>query len=114
MAGGRRAQVGLGRRPWWRRESGLTEPARWRGEDGRSKAWNLQGKAVRAFNIATLIMVLFGAICLGLQGQFQVDLISWACGTDSLWPRAIHALIGLSGLWQAAWLATHKPHAQRV
>lgn len=69
---------------------------------------------MRAFNIATLIMVLFGAICLGLQGQFQVDLIGLGCGADSMWPRAIYALIGLSGLWQAIWLATHKPTAQIV
>jgi hypothetical protein len=69
---------------------------------------------VRAFNIATMIMVLFGAICLGLQGQFQIDLIGLACGIDSPWPRAVYALIGLSGLWQAIWLATHKPTAQLV
>lgn len=73
-----------------------------------------RGNAVRAFNIATMIMVLFGAICLGLQGQFQIDLIGLACGIDSPWPRAVYALIGLSGLWQAVWLATHKPTAQLV
>jgi len=73
-----------------------------------------RGNAVRAFNIATMIMVLFGAICLGLQGQFQIDLIGLACGIDSPWPRAVYALIGLSGLWQAIWLATHKPTAQLV
>lgn len=70
---------------------------------------------MRAFNIVTLIMVLFGAICLGLQGQFQVDLVGLICGdASSPWPRAVYALIGLSGLWQAVWLATHKPRAQLV
>ncbi|WP_197973945.1 DUF378 domain-containing protein [Stenotrophomonas sp. CFBP 13725] len=69
---------------------------------------------MRAFNIATLIMVLFGAICLGLQGQFQVDLVGMVCGAESAWPRAVYALIGLSGLWQTVWLATHKPRAQLV
>ena len=50
----------------------------------------------------------------GLIGQFQIDLIGLACGIDSPWPRAVYALIGLSGLWQAIWLATHKPTAQLV
>lgn len=75
----------------------------------------IKDRSVRAFNIATLALVIAGAILLGLAGQFQFDLIARICGgTDTLAARALYASIGLSGLWQLVWLATHKPVAQLV
>lgn len=70
---------------------------------------------MRVFNIATMALVIAGAIIFGLAGLFQFDLVAHVCGSsDSTSGRALYALIGLSGLWQLAWLATHKPTAQLV
>ncbi len=70
---------------------------------------------MRVFNIATMALVIAGAIIFGLAGLFQFDLVAYACGSsDSTMGRALYAFIGLSGLWQLAWLATHKPTVQLV
>lgn len=70
---------------------------------------------MRVFNIATMALVIAGAIIFGLAGLFQFDLVAYVCGSsESPLGRALYALIGLSGLWQLAWLATHKPTAQLV
>ncbi len=56
---------------------------------------------MRMINIATLLLVIVGALNWGLMGLFQVDLVATLFGgPQAALSRIVYILVGLSGLYQ--------------
>ena len=56
---------------------------------------------MRMINIATLVLVIVGALNWGLMGLFQVDLVATLFGgPQAALSRIVYILVGLSGLYQ--------------
>ena len=56
---------------------------------------------MRVINIATLVLVIVGALNWGLMGLFQVDLVATLFGgPQAALSRIVYILVGLSGLYQ--------------
>src|SRR3954466_2210379 len=56
---------------------------------------------MRMINIATLVLVIVGALNWGLMGLFQVDLVATLFGgPQTALSRIVYVLVGLSGLYQ--------------
>ena len=53
-----------------------------------------------------LVLIIIGAINLGLIGFFQFDLVATIFGDMSAFSRIIYALVGISGLWGIKFLFT--------
>jgi uncharacterized membrane protein YuzA (DUF378 family) len=73
---------------------------------------------MKAINVATLILVIVGALNWGLVGLFQFDLVATLFGgQQAALSRIVYTLVGISGLWQLYPLArsmqTGEVHAQR-
>jgi uncharacterized protein len=52
-------------------------------------------------NIATLVLVIVGAVNWGLMGLFQFDLVATLFGgPDAALSRIVYILVGISGLYQ--------------
>ena len=56
---------------------------------------------MRVINLATLVLVIVGALNWGLMGLFQIDLVATLFGgPQTALSRIVYALVGLSGLYQ--------------
>jgi hypothetical protein len=56
---------------------------------------------MKALNVATLALVIVGAVNWGLVGMFQFDLVAALFGGQSAAPsRIVYGLVGLAGLYQ--------------
>jgi uncharacterized protein len=56
---------------------------------------------MRVINIATLVLVIVGAVNWGLMGLFQFDLVATLFGgPQAALSRIIYVLWGLAGLYQ--------------
>ncbi|WP_046867576.1 DUF378 domain-containing protein [Microvirga massiliensis] len=56
---------------------------------------------MRVFNIATLVLVIVGAVNWGLMGLFQFDLVATLFGgPQAALSRIVYVLVGLAGLYQ--------------
>ena len=56
---------------------------------------------MKALNIATLTLVIVGAVNWGLIGFFQFDLVAALFGgQDAALSRIVYGLVGLAGLYQ--------------
>jgi uncharacterized membrane protein YuzA (DUF378 family) len=56
---------------------------------------------VRFLNIATLVLVIVGALNWGLMGFFQFDLVATLFGgPQAAISRIVYGLVGLAGLYQ--------------
>ena len=56
---------------------------------------------MRLVNIATLLLVIVGALNWGLMGLFQVDLVATLFGgPQAALSRLVYLLVGVSGLYQ--------------
>jgi uncharacterized protein len=56
---------------------------------------------MRVINIATLGLVIVGAVNWGLVGLFQFDLVAALFGgTQAALARIVYSLVGLAGLYQ--------------
>ena len=56
---------------------------------------------MRVINLATLVLVIVGALNWGLMGLFQIDLVATLFGgLQTALSRIVYALVGLSGLYQ--------------
>jgi len=51
------------------------------------------------FDVFALILVILGAINLGLFGIFQYSLIESILNNQATLVRIVYALIGISGVW---------------
>lgn len=52
-------------------------------------------------DIFALVLVILGAINLGLEGFFEYNLIKSVFGDVSVLIRVVYALIGVSAIWVA-------------
>jgi uncharacterized protein len=58
-------------------------------------------KSMRVINIATLVLVIVGAVNWGLMGLFQFDLVATLFGgPQTALSRIVYVLVGLAGLYQ--------------
>ena len=58
---------------------------------------------MKLLNIATLALVIIGALNWGLMGLFQLDLVATLFGgPQAALSRIVYILVGLSGLYQIA------------
>jgi uncharacterized membrane protein YuzA (DUF378 family) len=58
-------------------------------------------ESMRVINIATLVLVIVGAVNWGLMGLFQVDLVATLFGgPQTALSRIVYVLVGLAGLYQ--------------
>ena len=56
---------------------------------------------MKALNVATLALVIVGAVNWGLVGMFQFDLVAALFGGQSAaLSRIVYVLVGLAGLYQ--------------
>ena len=56
---------------------------------------------MRMLNVATLTLVIVGAVNWGLVGLFQFDLVAALFGgQDAALSRIVYSLVGLAGLYQ--------------
>ena len=56
---------------------------------------------MKLLNIATLALVIIGALNWGLMGLFQLDLVATLFGgPQAALSRIVYVLVGLSGLYQ--------------
>lgn len=56
-------------------------------------------QAFKGLTLASLILVIIGAINWGLVGVLQIDLIATLFGgADSLLSRLVYTIVGLAGL----------------
>jgi len=56
---------------------------------------------MRVINIATLLLVIVGALNWGLMGLFQADLVATLFGgPQAALSRIVYSFVGLSGLYQ--------------
>ena len=56
---------------------------------------------MRFLNIATLALVIVGALNWGLMGFFQFDLVAALFGgPDAAMSRIVYGLVGVAGLYQ--------------
>ncbi len=56
---------------------------------------------MKALNVATLTLVIVGAVNWGLVGLFQFDLVAALFGgQDAALSRIVYGLVGLAGLYQ--------------
>ena len=56
---------------------------------------------MKALNIATLTLVIVGAVNWGLVGLFQFDLVAALFGgQDAALSRIVYSLVGVAGLYQ--------------
>ena len=56
---------------------------------------------MRVINIATLVLVIVGAVNWGLMGLFQFDLVATLFGgPQAALSRIVYVLVGLAGLYQ--------------
>ena len=56
---------------------------------------------MKALNLATLTLVIVGAVNWGLVGFFQFDLVAALFGgQDAALSRVVYGLVGLAGLYQ--------------
>ena len=56
---------------------------------------------MKAMNVATLALVIVGAVNWGLVGFFQFDLVAALFGgQDAVLSRIVYGLVGLAGLYQ--------------
>ena len=56
---------------------------------------------MKALNLATLTLVIVGAVNWGLVGFFQFDLVAALFGgQDAALSRIVYGLVGLAGLYQ--------------
>ena len=56
---------------------------------------------MKVINIATLVLVIVGALNWGLMGLFQIDLVATLFGgPQAVLSRIVYVLVGLSGLYQ--------------
>ena len=56
---------------------------------------------MKVINIATLILVIVGAVNWGLMGLFQFDLVATLFGgPQSALSRIVYILVGVAGLYQ--------------
>ena len=56
---------------------------------------------MRVINIATLVLVIVGAVNWGLMGVFQFDLVATLFGgPQAALSRIVYVLVGLAGLYQ--------------
>ena len=56
---------------------------------------------MRVINLATLVLVIVGALNWGLMGLFQIDLVATLFGGPrTALSRIVYVLVGLSGLYQ--------------
>lgn len=56
---------------------------------------------MRFINIATLVLVIVGAVNWGLMGFFQFDLVATLFGgPQAAISRIVYCLVGLAGLYQ--------------
>jgi len=56
---------------------------------------------MKALNLATLTLVIVGAVNWGLVGLFQFDLVAALFGgQDAALSRIVYSLVGLAGLYQ--------------
>jgi uncharacterized membrane protein YuzA (DUF378 family) len=61
---------------------------------------------MRFINIATLILVIVGAVNWGLMGLFQLDLVATLFGgPQAMLSRIVYILVGLAGVYQLVPLA---------
>ena len=61
---------------------------------------------MRFMNIATLVLVIVGAVNWGLMGFFQFDLVATLFGGPQVAiSRIVYSLVGLAGLYQLIPLA---------
>jgi uncharacterized protein len=51
------------------------------------------------FHVFALVLVILGAINLGLTGIFEYDLIKSILGNQATLVRIVYALIGISGVY---------------
>lgn len=54
---------------------------------------------MKALDIISLILVIIGAITIGLVGLFEFDMIATIFGVGSMFTKVIYILIGVAGLW---------------
>lgn len=59
---------------------------------------------MRAINLATLGLVIFGGLNLGLAGAARFDLIVAVFGYGTLAWSVVQSLIGMAALWRLALL----------
>jgi uncharacterized membrane protein YuzA (DUF378 family) len=65
-----------------------------------------QETIMRFVNIATLILVIDGAVNWGLMGLFQLDLVATLFGgPQATLSRIVYTLVGLAGVYQLVPLA---------
>jgi uncharacterized membrane protein YuzA (DUF378 family) len=58
-------------------------------------------ESMRVINIATLVLVIVGAVNWGLMGLFQFDLVATLFGgPQAALSRIVYVLVGLAGLYQ--------------
>ena len=51
-------------------------------------------------DIASLIIMVIGAINWGLVGLFKFDAVAWLCGGQAgIISRIIYIIVGLAGIW---------------
>ena len=56
---------------------------------------------MKMLNVATLTLVIVGAVNWGLVGLFQFDLVAALFGgQDAALSRIVYSLVGLAGLYQ--------------
>jgi uncharacterized protein len=56
---------------------------------------------MRFINIATLILVIVGAVNWGLMGLFQLDLVATLFGgPQAMLSRVVYILVGVAGVYQ--------------
>jgi uncharacterized membrane protein YuzA (DUF378 family) len=72
----------------------------------RGHASRKQETIMRFINIATLILVIVGAVNWGLMGLFQLDLVATLFGgPQAALSRIVYVLVGLAGVYQLVPLA---------
>jgi uncharacterized protein len=55
---------------------------------------------MKTLNLATLALVIIGAINWGLIGLLNFDLVAAVFGTNSTFSHTIYTLVGLAGVYQ--------------
>lgn len=55
--------------------------------------------SLSGFDIVAIVLVVLGAINLGLEGIFQYPIIQSILGNEVTLVRIIYAFIGIAGIW---------------
>lgn len=54
---------------------------------------------MKTLDTTALVLVMVGGLNWLLIGLFELDLVAWLLGADSVLSRAVYVLVGLAALW---------------